>query len=199
MVYYLCVDCSRSKPAAAIADINENVLGRTVGGPSNFAYLGLPNFMHTITATISSALQSFLLASEHRTPLLPADKPFLASTWFGVSRVDSGAASLPLIPSITPLLGIEAIIVNVTHLLASPLGMYDDITAAPGCVSGMGVIVVSFQQVQVAGLEELGRVGGWGLILGEEGGGFHVGREAVRQNLWDADCALVVTPEKRNT
>lgn len=199
MAYYLCVDCGGSKTAAAIADADGTVVARAVGGPSNFAYLGLPNFMETVTATILSALQPLLPASEQCTPLLPADKPFFASAWFGVSGVDSAAAIARLIPPLTALLGVEPIVANDTHLLASPLGMYNDVTAAIGCVSGTGGIVVSFQQAQGAGLEELGRVGGWGWILGDEGGGFHVGREAIRQILWDADCASVVAPEKRDT
>ena len=201
MSYHLCVDCGGSKTAAAIADAHGNVVGRGVGGPSNFAYLGLPNFLQAVTATVTSALQSLPPTSDDSAPALPppANKPLFASAWFGVSGVDSAAAIARLIPPLTALLGVEPIVANDTHLLASPLSMYDDVTAAIGCVSGTGGIVVSFKQREGAGLEELGRVGGWGWILGDEGGGFHTGREAVRQILWDADYASVVAPEKRNT
>ncbi|RPD53436.1 hypothetical protein L226DRAFT_617392 [Lentinus tigrinus ALCF2SS1-7] len=201
MSYYLCVDCGGSKTAAAIADKDGNIVGRGIGGPSNFAYLGLSNFLQAVTATVTSALQSFLPASEDDKPLLPppANEPLFAAAWLGVSGVDSAAAIARIIPSVTALLGVEPVVANDTHLLASPLGMHDDVSAAIGCVSGTGGIVVSFRQKEGGGLEELGRVGGWGWILGDEGGGFHVGRSAVRHILWEADCASVIAPEKRNT
>ena len=36
-------------------------------------------------------------------------------------------------------------------------------------------------------IQQISRAGGWGWILGDEGGGFHVGREAIRQLLMEAD------------
>ncbi|KAI0629069.1 hypothetical protein C8Q77DRAFT_1144836 [Trametes polyzona] len=201
MSYYLCVDCGGSKTAAAIADSAGNILGRGQGGPSNFAYLGLPNFIQAVTDTVNAALKSFLPPPEDQESHLPAKAPLFASAWLGVSGVDSNAAIARLIPPLTALLGVTPIVANDTHLLAAPLRMHDDVTAAIGCVSGTGGIVVSFKQGQGDGahLEELGRVGGWGWILGDEGGGFHVGREAVRQILWDADRASVYPPEERQT
>ena len=81
MSYHLCVDCGGSKTAAAIADVDGNILGRGIGGPSNFAYLGLPSFMQAVTATITSALGSFLPASEDGAAALPpaADKPLFGT------------------------------------------------------------------------------------------------------------------------
>ncbi|KAI9064548.1 hypothetical protein FKP32DRAFT_1591366 [Trametes sanguinea] len=197
MSYYLCVDCGGSKTAAAIADSAGNILGRGQGGPSNFAYLGLPNFIQAVTDTVNAALRSFIPDGDALPPRPNA--PLFAAAWLGVSGVDSAAAIARLIPPLTALLGVEPIVANDTHLLAAPLRMHDDVSAAIGCVSGTGGIVVSFAQGEGARLHELGRVGGWGWILGDEGGGFHVGREAVRQILWDADRASVFPPAQRNT
>ena len=201
MSYYLSVDCGGSKTAAAIADSAGNILGRGQGGPSNFAYLGLPNFIQAVTETVNAALKSFIPDSGSTQTLLPPppNAPLFASAWLGVSGVDSNAAIARLIPPLTALLGVEPIVANDTHLLAAPLRLHEDVSAAIGCVSGTGGIVVSFKQGEGARLQELGRVGGWGWILGDEGGGFHVGREAVRQILWDEDRASVHPPEKRNT
>lgn len=196
MSYYLCVDCGGSKTAAAIADKDGTILGRGTGGPSNFAYLGLDNFLQAVASTVSSALDSFL---PDDSPVLPpsANTPLFASAWFGVSGVDSPAAIARLIPPLTALLGTTPIVANDTHLLAAPLQLHSDVSAAIGCVSGTGGIVVSFKQSPDGGLQELGRVGGWGWILGDEGGGYHVGREAVRAILWEADRASILSPEER--
>ncbi|KAI0767001.1 hypothetical protein C8Q74DRAFT_1203246 [Fomes fomentarius] len=199
MSYYLCVDCGGSKTAAAIADKDGNILGRGTGGPSNFAYLGLDNFLQAVASTVSSALYSFLPPSSDDSPILPppANTPLFASAWLGVSGVDSAAAIARLIPPLTALLGTTPIVANDTHLLAAPLQIHSDVSAAIGCVSGTGGIVVSFKQSPDGGLQELGRVGGWGWILGDEGGGYHVGREAVRAILWEADRASILSPEER--
>ncbi|KAI0827867.1 hypothetical protein BC628DRAFT_1514665 [Trametes gibbosa] len=199
MSYYLCVDCGGSKTAAAIADSEGNIIGRGQGGPSNFAYLGPTNFIQVVTETVNTTLRSFIPQSEAQDPLLPPTTPLFAAAWFGVSGVDSDAAIACLIPPLTALLGVKPIVANDTHLLAAPLRMHDDVTAAIGCVSGTGTKVVSFKQGDGAHLEELGCVGGWGWILGDEGGGFHVGREAIRQILWEADRASVFPLAERRT
>jgi N-acetylglucosamine kinase-like BadF-type ATPase len=51
---------------------------------------------------------------------------------------------------------------------------------------------MSFEK-QRGRLEVVGRAGGWGWILGDEGGGFHVGREAVREVLRERDEGRGVT------
>lgn len=77
------------------------------------------------------------------------------------------------------------------------MALYPDVTGAVAIVAGTGGIVVSFREAlhketgAQLGLEQLGRCGGWGWILGDEGGGYHVGREAVRQVLDEADRASV--------
>jgi N-acetylglucosamine kinase-like BadF-type ATPase len=87
------------------------------------------------------------------------------------------------------------IISNDTHLLAAPLRILPDVRTAVAVVAGTGSIVVSFREGTVnAPLEDLARVGGWGWILGDEGGGFDVGRTAVRALLAQQDMGTTGTP-----
>lgn len=205
MSLYLCVDCGGSKTAVAIADASGAILARATGGPSNYAYIGLTTFLSTIRSSVSAALASTAssaidesirnLAAQGLPP--PADKPLFASAWLGVSGVDSPSAIAALTPPLTSLLGVHPIVCNDTHLLAAPMRLYDDVEAAIACVSGTGGIVAGFKQNDESTggdkevLREIGRVGGWGWILGDEGGGYHVGREAVRKILEQADRAPI--------
>ncbi|KAJ3484030.1 hypothetical protein NLI96_g5902 [Meripilus lineatus] len=198
MALYLCVDCGGSKTSAVICDSTGEVKGRALGGPSNFAYIGLEAFRREVAAAVSNALKSCVSPPSVDPVSLPPSTPIFESAWFGISGVDSQAAIDKLTPILSELLNIppgrNLIVANDTNLLAAPLRMYDDVDNAVTVISGTGGIVVSFVIGEDGGLKEMGRVGGWGWILGDEGGGFHVGREAIRQILMESDIASVEGP-----
>ena len=194
MSLYLCVDCGGSKTSAVVTDVSGNIVGRALGGPSNFAYLGIDAFVEAVRESVSNALKT-CVSPPSATPVpLPPASPLFAAAWFGVSGVDSQAAIDKLLPVVSQLLHVpisNLTIGNDTNLLAAPLQMHEDVSCAVACIAGTGGIVVSYLKTPEGKLQEMGRVGGWGWILGDEGGGFHVGREAVRQILMRADVASV--------
>ncbi|KZT69054.1 hypothetical protein DAEQUDRAFT_670244 [Daedalea quercina L-15889] len=196
MPLYLCVDCGGSKAAAVIADETGQPAARALGGPSNFAYLGLEPFIEVVKETVEKALKA--LDSPLTLPP-PHGQPYLAAAWLGVSGCDSPQAIADMTPPLEALLGVRPRVANDTHLLAAPMTLYPDVTGAVAVVAGTGGIVVSFCEAihketgEKEGLEELGRCGGWGWILGDEGGGFHVGREAIRQVLDEVDRASTIS------
>ena len=195
MSLFLCVDCGGSKTSAVIADAAGNIVGRALGGPSNFAYLGIDAFVSAVRESVSKALQTCVSPPSETPVALPPATPLFAAAWLGVSGVDSQAAIAKLMPVVSQLLNVpegpNLLVGNDTSLLAAPLQMHDDVSCAVTCISGTGGIVVSFIKTPEGRLQEMGRVGGWGWILGDEGGGYHVGREAVRQILMRADVASV--------
>ncbi|TDL15169.1 hypothetical protein BD410DRAFT_778303 [Rickenella mellea] len=198
---YLCVDCGGSKTAVSISDASGTIISRALGGPSNFAYLGLANFTEAVKSTVEHALQiiprreSNIIAST----TIPSPKPFFAAAWLGISGVDSAANVAELTPVLSALLSIPAgprlVIANDTHLLASPLRLYPDAEFAVTVIAGTGSIAVSFKREDDGGgLKELARMGGWGWILGDEGGGYDVGREALRHILREHDLSTLHDP-----
>lgn len=170
-------------------------MGRALGGPSNFAYLGIDAFAEAVKVAVSNALKTCVVPHSIDPVSLPYTQPLFAAAWLGISGVDSQGAIDTITPVMSALLGIpkgrNLVVCNDTHLLAAPLQMHDDVSCAVTCIAGTGSISVSFTQEADGGLKEMGRVGGWGWILGDEGGGFHVGREAVRQIVLRADVASV--------
>ncbi|RDB25332.1 N-acetylmuramic acid/N-acetylglucosamine kinase [Hypsizygus marmoreus] len=195
MSLYLCADCGGSKTSVAICDTTGRILGRALGGPSNFAYLTLDDFISAVTEAVSNALKTCAAPpSDIPIPLPPAGASPFAAAWFGVSGVDSPAAVAAITPALSTLLGIpegpRLAVANDTHLLAAPVRMYPDVSHAVTVIGGTGSNVVTFRETE-GSLQELGRIGGWGWILGDEGGGFHVGREAIRQIMLEHDKASI--------
>ena len=203
MSFFLCVDCGGSKTSAVITDHDGNIVGRALGGPSNFAYMSLTDFQHAVRTAVSNALKTCVSPPATEPIPLPVEPGVFASAWFGISGVDSAAAARNAASAIAPLInlppGPHLTVANDTHLLAAPLRLYNDIAHAVTAIAGTGSCVVSFAQDASGALVELARTGGWGWILGDEGGGFHVGRETIRLMMHDlARASLGMTPTPRS-
>ncbi|EIW80728.1 hypothetical protein CONPUDRAFT_105813 [Coniophora puteana RWD-64-598 SS2] len=194
MSLYLCVDCGGSKTSAVITNASGTIVGRALGGPSNFAYVSPSAFADAVRIAVSNALKTCVSPPSIAPVALPPppSAPLFAAAWFGISGVDSPAAVLNARTVLAELLGLpldERISVgNDTVLLAAPLRLHPDIRHAITAIGGTGSCVVSFRlDDNDSLLKEMARTGGIGWILGDEGGGFHVGRETVKQMMYEFD------------
>lgn len=186
MSYFLCVDCGGSKTIAVIAGPNGDIVGQGNGGPSNLTYLTSDVYISAVRAAIAEALAAASLPTD----LPPTGPTPFATAWFGASGADSEGVIKTVLAPLSALIGIpigsDLIVANDTHLLAAPIRFYDDVSKAVSIISGTGAIAVSFEEVD-GQIQVCSRAGGWGWILGDEGGGYDVGREAIRQMLHAAD------------
>jgi N-acetylmuramic acid 6-phosphate etherase len=62
-----------------------------------------------------------------------------------------------------------------------------DIISAIVLVVGTGSVAMSYKR-KGKEFERVGRVGGWGRLLGDEGSGYAIGREGIRRALKDCDA-----------
>lgn len=146
----------------------------------------------SISSTHSNSISKLI-------PLPPRIQLF-TSAWFGIAGVDSALDVSQVSPLLSQLLNLpfpssRLIVANDTSLLASPI--HDPISTprvktGVVLIAGTGSIVVSFRKDKHGMLRTVGRVGGFGWLLGDEGSGYSVGRNALRAVLDQADRERLV-------
>ena len=155
---YLGIDGGGSKTAFLLVDEYYNEICHIEAGPSNWLSVGADAAKQAITEGISRL----------------TERPNIVCAGFaGAARSDSAAFYKEVLESLIP--GAQ-IIIESDAFIASIGAIGID----PGIllIAGTGSIVIGRDKNR-----NVFRVGGWGPYFGDEGSGFWIGREAVRQAL----------------
>ena len=195
---YLAIDCGGTKAAAAITDQGGCLVGRGIGGPANFTDVGLDQFLVSVQEAIRAALSQVTGLKPEACSMYresnTGPEPLFEAAWFGIAGVDSEADVQQLTPYLASLLSLphpspRLLVANDTSLLAAPVRdpSFPSVRTGVVVIAGTGSIVMSFKEEDDGMLRTLGRVGGFGWLLGDEGSGFRVGRDALRFVLDQAD------------
>ena len=159
---YLGIDGGGSKTAFLLVDEYYNEICHVEAGPSNWLSVGA-----------DAAKQAIIQGISHLT-----ERPNIVCAGFaGAARSDSAAFYKEVLESLIP--GAQ-IIIESDAFIASIGAIGID----PGIllIAGTGSIVIGRDKNR-----NMFRVGGWGPYFGDEGSGFWIGREAVRQALRSLD------------
>lgn len=166
---YLGIDGGQSHTDAVISDGEGNLLGRGRGGPSGHAEQlgGLERVRQAVTESVEHALRSAGLGSVRETEFAFAH---CAMTGDGDFKEEPFRALL-----------------RARHLRVG----HDAPAALAGATGGEPGIVVIAGTGSVAYGEKPGgewlRIGGWGYMFGDEGGGFWTALQGVRRAMLAAD------------
>ncbi|PKI83586.1 hypothetical protein MVES_002707 [Malassezia vespertilionis] len=166
---FLAVDSGGTKTQACIANVNGDIIGTGIAGPSNYAALGPVEW----TAVIMEAIRGAKRETKGR----------FARAWIGSAGVTCNTDEKEAAAHIASTLCIPLDTVQVTNdtqLLCTHLA-----TKGIVVIAGTGSVVQAFQKDTHGLFAPILRVGGLGPLLGDEGGGFGVGREALRAVLYE--------------
>jgi N-acetylglucosamine kinase-like BadF-type ATPase len=155
--YFAGIDGGGTKTLAVVVDRDGNEIGRASAGGSNLSVIGVDRAAHEIEMALASALAG---ASGG----LP-----IRALWAGLAGVDhTGTYDLMLPP---------------LRRLARDVRLGNDaelvLTALPGAA---GVALIAGTGSIAFGRDATGkmyRAGGWGHIIGDEGSGYDLGRQAL--------------------
>jgi N-acetylglucosamine kinase-like BadF-type ATPase len=176
MEILLGVEGSGSKTQALVTDISGTVLGRGLGGSSNHNVVGSENAFRALVAAVEGALR----------PILPFGKgslwsqPDISAACFGLAGVDTSEDETIVLGWLRQ----QGLKCKVSVLNDA------DLILAAGNPEGWGVALISGTGSICLGRSRDGRrerVGGWGHVFGDEGGGYQIAVDVLRQSAQAAD------------
>jgi glucosamine kinase len=162
---FLGIDGGGSKTLAVIVDEHGQERGRAQAGSSNYTAVG-----------VEQAVANLRAAAEHAARAAGCSLP-LKAAWLGLAGVDRPSDQGLLLPRLAALA--ETLrLTNDAELLLSAL----DDAVGVALVAGTGSIALGRD-----GHGTIARAGGWGHILGDEGSGYEIGRQALQAAARSAD------------
>ena len=179
--YFLCIDGGGTNCIASIAS-HGGVLARAVAGSCNLHSVPLEGVVSEIRcATLKAA--ALLPGHNH-----PGRLPVFTRVWAGIAGVRHIGQMEALTSRLEELLcvsfrsGSLQITCDVS-LLSSRISIDNEVRGGIALVAGTGAVATAFKKTNTNDVAQVGRTGGWGHLIGDQGSAFYIGRRAVQEVL----------------
>ncbi|KAM0668324.1 hypothetical protein ACQRIT_000839 [Beauveria bassiana] len=180
---------SRGTSCKATILSKDGAVGAGFGGPCNVTSIGLDACLSSIADAIQQATDS---CPTTKGRVFSSIK--FAAAWIGLAGYDRPAVQSSVNDGLSKLLnlkigaGLE--VTTDIDLLPVASASEETVESAVVLVAGTGSIAMSFRKENGAFVRS-GRAGGWGHLLGDDGSGYSIGREALRMALRESDvCSM---------
>jgi len=167
MNYLIGFDCGATKTECAIADINGNILHKSTGGAANYLVTGSDETSKIILSLLDDCLKK-----------MKADYSKIENIVIGAAGAGRKEDAFKLENSLLKLFSADGIVINSLKIVNdAEIALKGAFPNKTGCIliAGTGSIIY--------GKDEKGniyRVGGLGRLLGDEGGGYSIGRKGLQ-------------------
>jgi N-acetylglucosamine kinase-like BadF-type ATPase len=166
MRWIVGIDGGGTRTVACAADLSGRVLGRAEGGPANYHVVGLPAFAALVAGLVRDLAGAAGLGQTD-----------LALVSLGLAGADRDHDRRLLLAALDGLgLGCPFLIDSDARIA---------LTAGLG-ERGEGIVLIAGTGSIAYGLTDRGeivRAGGWGHLVGDEGSGYDIGRQAIARGL----------------
>lgn len=173
-MYILGIDCGGSSTEALLTTQEGRVLGYGQGGPANYTVNGTSGVVQSVLTAVRGSLEQSGLQLEnlHQRGVVLA---------LGVSGAGRSAEQVQIRRALE------------SEGFAQVVVAHDAVIALLGALSGAdGVVVIAGTGSVAYGVNggRSHRVGGWGYLLGDEGGAVWIALKALQQVMWGYDGRL---------
>lgn len=151
---------------------------------------GVDGAVTTLLDAIKSALKDQVPSGAKFTE--PMWKEYIRTcfhaVWVGLAGLDRAGFSINLASKLEELFGLDynagqIRLTNDVDLLTASVATSHHVRAAVVLIAGTGSVAMRYTWAAEQGLVRVARSGGWGHLLGDEGGGYAIGLEAIKRTL----------------
>ncbi|KAJ5513734.1 hypothetical protein N7463_003286 [Penicillium fimorum] len=189
--FALCIDGGGTKCAAAVAN-GTNVVGQGSAGPCNLTdSIGdIEGVISTLLAAAKAALEDALPSDVEQTE--PSWKELLqtsfSSVWIGLAGIDRAGLEGVLAPKLRQAFGITQEkylqLTNDVDLLTAGVPRSLGTPSVLVVIAGTGSVAMRYKWAEdQQRYARAARSGGWGHMLGDQGGGYAMGMKAIQHTL----------------
>ncbi|KAI0867378.1 putative glucokinase regulator family protein [Hypoxylon argillaceum] len=180
----LCVDAGGTSCKAVLMSKNGG-MGMGMASPCNVTNIGINAAISTISRAVQEAVKNCKTTEGQP---MQAVKP--SAAWIGMAGYGRKSLSSAVNSSLSQLLGLpispKLKVTADIDLLPTSLAGRIDLESVVVLVAGTGSIAMSYEKVS-GQFQQTHCVGGWGYLLGDDGSGYSIGREAIRAALYSSD------------
>ncbi|CAG8398120.1 unnamed protein product [Penicillium salamii] len=187
--FVLCVDGGGTKCAAVVTD-GTGAVYRGSAGPCNLTDRGGGIFgvMATILEAVKSALKDVSTDCGKAGPWQKSLQTCFSSVWVGIAGLDRTGFQGQLARKLADAFGIDdpwnLRLTNDVDLLTAAVPLSHPGSSVLVVIAGTGSVAMRYRwDADQKKYQRVARSGGWGHILGDEGGGYAIGLKAIQHTL----------------
>ncbi|KAJ5368126.1 glucokinase regulator family protein [Penicillium cataractarum] len=194
---FLAIDGGGTKCAVSIAN-RTGIVAQADAGAGNFHCVPIDVLLDHIKSAVTKALS---LVPEESKPLSSKEMPKFAAVWAGLAGLQHANRRECLTQSLEEMFGVSAQhgtlrLSSDSELISAHIGLDDSVECGISLIAGTGSVATAFKQDSTGDVSQIGRAGGWGSLLGDQGSAFDIGKQAVQALLTslelsqgtEADC-----------
>ncbi|KAJ6032754.1 glucokinase regulator family protein [Penicillium herquei] len=178
--FFMCIDGGGTKCAVSIC-MGSSVLARAQAGPCNFQSMDIDQLMTEIKMAVMKAISQ--IPWEYRRMF--KQMPNFTAVWAGIAGVHHTNHRETLTARLEDLFKVSTktgslILTSDSALLGACVGMDGTVETGIALIAGTGSVAAAFKNDSRGEMVQIGRTGGWGALLGDQGSAFDIGKQALQ-------------------
>lgn len=150
------------------------------------------NSLDDLAKSLKEANEDVDITEESNSTRREKQNPPFSTVWIAAAGMDRPGMRERVKTELSPILGLnESMNVRITNdadLLAAAMVRHPEISSSIVLIAGTGSIAIRYAvDGETPFPKRVIRSGGWGHLLGDEGAGYAIGREAIRHTLWSIE------------